>query len=84
MSERFYSKEQSHDPERVQISKVYIAVTACFDLEGAITSLGIEWENGKVYKRDKELDVRRAASLKAGTRDPFLDKSGGADIFWTA
>lgn len=46
--------------------KVYVAVTARFDLEGTVTPLSIEWTDGKKFEIDKVLDVRRAASLKAG------------------
>lgn len=46
--------------------KVYVAVTARFDLDGAVTPLSIEWEDGRVFEVDKILDSRRAASLKAG------------------
>lgn len=64
MAENVYSKNASS--EQVQCSKIYVAVTARFDLEGTITPLAIEWENGKIFEIDKVIDVRRAASLKAG------------------
>ena len=37
-----------------------------FDLEGRMTPLEIRWEDGTRYEIDRVLDVRRAASLKAG------------------
>ena len=46
--------------------KVYVEVTARFDREGTIIPLSIIWEDGRVFEVDKILDVRRAASLKAG------------------
>lgn len=46
--------------------KVYVEVTARFDIDGRIHPLSIRWENGKTYEIDRVLDVRRAASLKAG------------------
>jgi len=46
--------------------KVYVAVTARFDPEGKIRPLSITWEDGREYVIDRILDVRRAASLKAG------------------
>ena len=46
--------------------KVYVEVTARFDVEGNITPLSVTWEDGMVYEIDRILDRRRAASLKAG------------------
>ena len=46
--------------------KVFVEVTARFDAEGKITPLSLLWEDGTVYEIDRVLDVRRAASLKAG------------------
>lgn len=46
--------------------KVYVEVTARFDIDGQIHPLSISWANGKTYEIDRVLDVRRAASLKAG------------------
>lgn len=46
--------------------KVYVEVTAHFDLEGKLTPLTILWEDGHTFEVDKILDCRRAASLKAG------------------
>lgn len=46
--------------------KVYVKVLAEFDREGNITPQSIEWEDGHVYHVDRVLDVRPAASLKAG------------------
>lgn len=46
--------------------KVYVAVTARFDVEGNITPLSLVWEDGTTYEIDRIVDQRRAASLKAG------------------
>lgn len=46
--------------------KVYVSVMARFDEEGKIHPESIKWEDGTVYEIDRVLDVRRAASLKAG------------------
>lgn len=46
--------------------KVYVEVIARFDAEGNITPLTVIWEDGRVFEIDKVLDIRRAASLKAG------------------
>jgi hypothetical protein len=46
--------------------KVYVKVKAEFDTDGTITPKSIVWEDGTVYTIDRIMDVRRAASLKAG------------------
>ena len=46
--------------------KVYVEVTAKFDIDGNITPLSVTWEDGTIYEIDKVVDKRRAASLKAG------------------
>ena len=46
--------------------KVYVEVTAKFSVDGKITPLSLVWEDGTIYKIDRVLDVRRAASLAAG------------------
>ena len=46
--------------------KVFVEVTARFDAEGKITPLSILGEDGTAYEIDRVLDIRRAASLKAG------------------
>ena len=46
--------------------KVFVEVTAKFDTEGRLTPVSLTWEDGRVYEIDRILDVRRAASLKAG------------------
>jgi hypothetical protein len=47
-------------------SKKYVDVTAKFNADGSITPLEIQWEDGRRYPIDRILDIRRAASLKAG------------------
>lgn len=46
--------------------KVFVEVTAKFDTEGKIIPLSLLWEDGTMYEINRVLDVRRAASLKAG------------------
>ena len=46
--------------------KTYVAVVARFEADGALRPLEIIWEDGRVYSVDRVLDVRQAASLKAG------------------
>ena len=46
--------------------KIYLKVNADFDVNGKIVPRSIEWEDGRVFAIDRVLDVRRAASLKAG------------------
>ncbi|NCB52254.1 MAG: hypothetical protein EOM54_10285 [Clostridia bacterium] len=47
-------------------SKVYIGVNARFEPDGHMTPLSVVWEDGQKYEIDRVLDVRKAASLKAG------------------
>lgn len=46
--------------------KIYLEVNAKFDLDGTVRPTSIIWEDGRVFTVDRVLDVRRAASLKAG------------------
>lgn len=46
--------------------KEYVNVTVKFKKDGSMIPVDIEWENGTVYTIDKVIDVRKAASLKAG------------------
>lgn len=46
--------------------KVYVEVIARFDTQGNLTPLSITWEDGRTFEIDRVLDVRRAASTKAG------------------
>ncbi len=46
--------------------KEYISVTARFDPDGNLLPLKIHWKDGRSFDIDKILDIRYAASLKAG------------------
>jgi len=46
--------------------KIDLRVNAQFDLDGSIRPTSIIWEDGRVFEIDRILDIRRAASLKAG------------------
>lgn len=46
--------------------KRYIDVVARFDTDGKIIPVKILWHDGTVFFVDKVLDIRKAASLKAG------------------
>ena len=46
--------------------KVYVEVKAKYYSDGRIEPLSVIWEDGHEYEIDKVLDMRRAASLKAG------------------
>lgn len=46
--------------------KINLKVNAEFDLDGTIRPTSIVWEDGRVFAVDRILDIRRAASLKAG------------------
>ena len=46
--------------------KRYVDVIARFDPDGKIIPIKINWHDGSVFFIDRVLDIRRAASLKAG------------------
>lgn len=46
--------------------KIYVAVTAKFSPEGAITPVSFVFEDGVTYEIDRIVRVDRCASLKAG------------------
>lgn len=47
-------------------TKTFVEVNALFDKNGRLIPKEIIWEDGRVFQIDRILDVRRAASLKAG------------------
>ena len=46
--------------------KRYVDVVARFEADGRIIPMKITWHDGSVFFIDRVLDIRRAASLKAG------------------
>jgi hypothetical protein len=48
------------------VGKVFVQVVAEHNVEGQIKPLSITWDDGRVFEVDRLLDVRMAASLKAG------------------
>jgi hypothetical protein len=48
------------------MGKVFVQITAEHNLEGKARPLTIKWEDGRVFNIDRIIDVRQAASLKAG------------------
>lgn len=46
--------------------KVYVDVDARFNKEGGMIPKRIIWEDGRTFDIQRVLDVRQAASLKAG------------------
>ena len=46
--------------------KVYVEVNADFKTDGTLYPRSFVWEDGRRYEVDRILDVRPAASLKAG------------------
>lgn len=47
-------------------NKVYVDVTAKFNVEGLLYPTSITWEDGRRYLIDKVTDIRQAAAMKAG------------------
>lgn len=48
------------------MAKINLIVNARHNTDGSIIPLSIVWSDGRVFEIDKILDVRRAASIKAG------------------
>ena len=46
--------------------KEYVSVTARFDPDGNLLPVKLHWKDGRVFDIDRILDIRYAASLKAG------------------
>ena len=46
--------------------RAYVKVVVEYSPEGKIKPLSVEWEDGRRFEVDRLLDVRRAASTKAG------------------
>ncbi len=46
--------------------KKYVEMVAHFDTDGKLTPMCLIWSDGRKYEIDRVLDIRRAASLKAG------------------
>ena len=46
--------------------RAYVKVVVEYSPEGRIRPLMVEWEDGRCFEVDRLLDVRRAASTKAG------------------
>lgn len=44
----------------------YVEVYAVFEPDGRIKPLSLTWDDGESYEVDRILDVRQAASLRAG------------------
>ena len=49
-------------------TKIFITVNADFNPDGTITPIALKWDDGRIFDIDRILDVRPAASLKAGGR----------------
>ncbi len=60
-----YNKTNVRKSEAIEM-RVNLEVIAAFDLDGNIHPKAIVWEDGRIFEIDRVLDVRRAASLKAG------------------
>ena len=46
--------------------RVYVRVIVEYDEEGGVCPLSIRWEDGRKFRVDRILDVRRAAATKSG------------------
>ncbi len=48
------------------MSKMFVQIVAEHYPDGKIRPLSLKWEDGRIYKIDKVVDVRQAVSLKGG------------------
>lgn len=48
------------------MSKIYVEIVAAHGLDGKAKPLAVKWGDGRVFSIDRILDIRQAASLKAG------------------
>ncbi|SMC62827.1 hypothetical protein [Sporomusa malonica] len=48
------------------MTKLFVSITAKHDVNGVIKPITLNWVDGRKFEVDKILDVRQAASLKAG------------------
>lgn len=46
--------------------RIYVKVVVEYSPEGKVRPLSVEWEDGRCFEVDRLLDVRRAASTRAG------------------
>lgn len=46
--------------------KVYVGVNVDYSPEGVVLPRSLVWEDGRRFAVDRVLDIRKAASLKAG------------------
>lgn len=65
-----------------QFRRVYVDVIAKFDLNGNVLPIRIIWSDGRSFEIDRVLDVRQAASLKAGGQgDRYLIRIAGREKY---
>ena len=50
----------------IRVGKVFVEITARHGVDGGVRPLSLKWQDGRVFEIDRLIDVRRAASLKAG------------------
>ena len=48
------------------MGKIFVKVIAEHDELGRVRPMSVLWDDGRVFEIDRVLDVRQAASLKAG------------------
>lgn len=59
-------------------NKIYVEVVASFNRDGLCIPSAIIWENGRTFTIDKVLDIRQAASMRAGGQgDRYTIRIGG-------
>jgi hypothetical protein len=77
-----YIYMDSGQPINKNNRKVYVAVIADFKEDGTIIPQRLTWEDGRTYEIDKVLEVKSAASQKAGGQgDRFKIKVSGKESY---
>ncbi|MCM1232358.1 MAG: hypothetical protein NC489_19730 [Ruminococcus flavefaciens] len=62
--------------------KVYVAVNATFNADGAMIPTSVIWENGREYIIDKVTDIRQAAAMRAGGQgDRYTIRISGRESY---
>ncbi len=65
----YYDFTKTSDAAEVNVGdsvKKYVEVTAVFAEDGKLKPIKVHWEDGRCFEIDRIVDIRRAASLKAG------------------
>lgn len=60
--------------------RVFVRVLVEFDADGKVTPLEIAWPDGRLFKVDRLIDVRKAAARSGGSGMRYLCRIQGHEI----